>query len=39
MTHSDFLPASKPVLWDVRSCDEWLARGYDFDHARFEFVT
>jgi len=26
MTHSDFLPASRPVLWDARSCDEWLAR-------------
>jgi len=26
MTHSDFVPASRPLLWDVRSCDEWLAR-------------
>ena len=23
MTHSGFLPASKPVLWDMRSCEEW----------------
>ncbi|MBI4290205.1 MAG: hypothetical protein HY661_01840 [Betaproteobacteria bacterium] len=26
MTHSDFVPASRPLLWDVRSCDEWLSR-------------
>lgn len=26
MTHSDFVPASRPLLWDVRSCDDWLAR-------------
>lgn len=26
MTHRDFLPASKPVLWDVLSCEEWLTR-------------
>lgn len=26
MTHSDFVPASRPVLWDARSCDDWLAR-------------
>lgn len=24
MTHSDFVPVSRPLLWDVRSCDEWL---------------
>ena len=26
MIQSDFVPASRPVLWDVRSCNEWLAR-------------
>lgn len=26
MNNSDFIPASRPVLWDLRSCDEWLAR-------------
>ncbi len=26
MIHSDFLPASRPLLHDLRSCEEWLAR-------------
>lgn len=41
MTHSDFLPASKPVLWDVRSCEEWLARATlaDSRHACSAFLS
>jgi hypothetical protein len=26
MGHSDFLPASRPLLWDAKSCEDWLAR-------------
>lgn len=26
MIHSDFLPASRPLLHDLRSCEDWLAR-------------
>lgn len=41
MTHSDFLPASKPVLRDVRSCEEWLARATlaDSSHACSAFLS
>jgi hypothetical protein len=41
MTHSDFLPASRPVLWDVRGCDEWLARATlaDSHRAGSAFLT
>lgn len=41
MTHSDFLPASKPMLWDVRSCEEWLARATlaDSRHACSAFLS
>jgi hypothetical protein len=28
MNQSDFLPASRPLLSDLKSCDEWLARAY-----------
>jgi hypothetical protein len=27
-TQSDFLPASRPLLADLKSCDEWLAKAY-----------
>jgi hypothetical protein len=27
-TQSDFLPASRPLLADLKSCDEWLAKSY-----------
>jgi hypothetical protein len=26
MQHSDFLPASQPLLWDGKSCSAWLAK-------------
>jgi hypothetical protein len=28
MNQSDFLPASRPLLSDIKSCEEWLAKAY-----------
>ena len=40
MQHSDFLPFSRPVLFDVASCDRWLARERitDSDRACAAFI-
>ena len=40
MQHSDFLPASRPVLADLASCDRWLARERitDSDRACAAFI-
>ena len=28
MNQSDFLPASRPLLSDLKSCEDWLAKAY-----------